>query len=1599
MKKMFYFNNQKGKIRIKQKYIFLYFKLIIVLLKIAFSDLINSKNTRKLKNYFSEIHLVIQVYNSNSKPKSILNDEFYTEPDEVLINGNLKECKKKCNLQYGRNNITLRFENQIESCEKMFLNLNNIIEVDLSKFDTSKITTMLLMLTECSSLEKINFGNINTSSVENMAGLFYGCSKLTSIDLSNLDISNVKTMEAMFYECSNLEKINFGNIKTSSVENMEGLFAYCASLTSIDLSNLDISNVKTIVAMFYECSSLEKINFGNINTSSVENMGYLFYGCSKLTTIDLSNFDTSNVKTMEAMFYECTNLKYLDLSNFNTQKLNTILAMFYKCESLLFLNLKLFKLYSPVNISYAFNSISSNAKYCIQDDATKNYLIPDKQSNCDYDCFKENIKIDLQNNECIETCLNHIYKECFGYLIYYKYEYNNICYDKCPMDTYPLFCNGIECNYKIRECFDKTPEFYYLDKGDQTYKKCFETCKFCYGERSEESHNCKECIDGYIFLDEKKFKSNCFKKCDFYYYFDKFNKYNCTKGFLCPEEYNKLVIVKNKCIDDCKNDDSYPYEYNNTCFKECPYDTYLLKDNKDKICYKEPHIGYYLDNDKLFKKCHETCYKCKEGGDDTYNNCEECKENYSFYNNSKSISNCYPTCNNYYYFDETNKFYCKETCRGYYNKIIEEKKICIDDCKKDRTYKYEFNNTCYSKCPNGTYTLEDNKDNLCYDHIPDGYYLDKENETFKRCYESCYKCEEKGNKITNNCKECKSNYTFYTNLKNISNCYPICEYYYYFDESNNFHCNKTCPDEYNKLIVNKSKCIDRCENDDIYKYEYNNTCYSKCPKGTYKLEDDNYYCYDEAQDGYYLDLENQTYKKCYNTCDTCDKGGNESNHNCLKCIEELKFYSNSFNISNCYPICNNYHYFDESNKFYCVESCPKQYKKIEKKKKCINDCKKDDTYKYEYNNFCLKECPIGSFHDENEYICYKIKNIGTTIINEFNNKSTNKIEDERDKEIENFRGMIKDFNVSENKDIIKTEGNVQYQMTTSDNQKNNTNKNMSTIDLGMCEDKLKTIYGIDKSLPLIIFKIDYFSPDTLIPIIGYEIYHPLNKSKLDLKYCEDILIKLNIPVTIDEDNLFKYDPNSEYYNDNCFSYTTENGTDIILNDRKQEFVDNNLSLCENNCNYTGYIKEDKQSSCNCVIKNKMDLISEIIENPNKLSNNFATEESSSISGSSNIVSIKCTKALFSKEGLKNNISSYILLIFIGQFLLSIILFMKCGYPLLVNNINEIINEKEKIQKEFTLGNQAILPQKGKRKKKKKKSGRKKKVNYPPKKYSLNFFNNNLNLSKINNNNINKRNKKNLDTDLIDENNNKNKNDSSIQKIISKIKIVYTDYELNNFEYKYAILHDKRSFGEYYCSLIKEKNIILFSFCPRKDYNSIIIRSSIFSLSFSIYYAVNFAFFTDEILHKIYEDGGKYDVLYFLPEIIISFVISYYLTAIIKLIFLSERNIAKVRQQSSISKAYYFSEKARKNLVIKYIIYFILGLGFLFLFWMLLSSFGAVYPNTQMFIFKNALISFAMALVYPFFIYIFPCVLRMCSLNSSQKDNECVYKISKYLQIF
>ena len=100
-----------------------------------------------------------------------------------------------------------------------------------------------------------------------------------------------------------------------------------------------------------------------------------------------------------------------------------------------------------------------------------------------------------------------------------------------------------------------------------------------------------------------------------------------------------------------------------------------------------------------------------------------------------------------------------------------------------------------------------------------------------------------------------------------------------------------------------------------------------------------------------------------------------------------------------------------------------------------------------------------------------------------------------------------------------------------------------------------------------------------------------------------------------------------------------------------------------------------------------------------------------------------------------------------------------------------------------------------------------------------------------------------------------------------------DYELNKLSYLTAIKYDKRSCCEYYVSLLKNKQLFLFTFCLFNDYNSGIIKKYIFFLSFAVHYTINALFFDDSNMHQIYEDEGSYNLSYQFPKILLSAVFS------------------------------------------------------------------------------------------------------------------------------
>ena len=152
------------------------------------------------------------------------------------------------------------------------------------------------------NLTTLNLSNFDTSKVTDMSYMFSYMSNLITLDLSNFDTSQVTNMEVMFEGMSNLTTLNLSNFDTSKVTNMQNMFGLMTNLTILDLSNFDTSKVTDMHGMFYGMPNLTTLNLSNFDTSQVTNMNYMFYGMRNLTTLNLSNFDTSKVTNMSYMF-------------------------------------------------------------------------------------------------------------------------------------------------------------------------------------------------------------------------------------------------------------------------------------------------------------------------------------------------------------------------------------------------------------------------------------------------------------------------------------------------------------------------------------------------------------------------------------------------------------------------------------------------------------------------------------------------------------------------------------------------------------------------------------------------------------------------------------------------------------------------------------------------------------------------------------------------------------------------------------------------------------------------------------------------------------------------------------------------------------------------------------------------------------------------------------------------------------------------------------------------------------------------------------------------------------------------------------------------
>ena len=147
---------------------------------------------------------------------------YYTEPEKVYLNED---------------------SSSMFSYISSFEDLGHVKDLDLSNFDTSKVTNMRYMFPDIYNLTTLDLSNFNTSNVTDMDWMFYGSHKLTSLNLSNFDTSKVTTMHGMFYGDESLTTLDLSNFNTSNVTDMYGMFyLYNGAASSDQLETIYVKN-------------------------------------------------------------------------------------------------------------------------------------------------------------------------------------------------------------------------------------------------------------------------------------------------------------------------------------------------------------------------------------------------------------------------------------------------------------------------------------------------------------------------------------------------------------------------------------------------------------------------------------------------------------------------------------------------------------------------------------------------------------------------------------------------------------------------------------------------------------------------------------------------------------------------------------------------------------------------------------------------------------------------------------------------------------------------------------------------------------------------------------------------------------------------------------------------------------------------------------------------------------------------------------------------------------------------------------------------------------------------------------------------------------
>ena len=415
------------------------------------------------------------------------------------------------------------------------------------------------------------------------------------------------------------------------------------------------------------------------------------------------------------------------------------------------------------------------------------------------------------------------------------------------------------------------------------------------------------------------------------------------------------------------------------------------------------------------------------------------------------------------------------------------------------------------------------------------------------------------------------------------------------------------------------------------------------------------------------------FKLCFEYCVTCKKIGiTISEQNCETCLD---FYN--YNYYNDSQNCVEEGYFidkDINQKVKCSSTNSKYYIDRKKGKRICFKYEYDCPPNYPYLNISTNECQSCTYYELLNNLCEFLEYNNTQIYNIIKN------------DVIFTYPSINGENL-----IIKGKENYIFQLITAKNEIDTINGyykneyNLSVIILNECETKLKKINNIDNNLPLIFLKFEKLTNIAAEKNVQYEVYETISKEKLDLSVCQNTSIDLYVPIFLSQKaqnlyiNLKKqgynlFNINDSFYLDICTKFKSENGTDVILIDRKKDYYTNE-GTCQADCQYSEYISETKYLKCECyVTHNEINTV-----DMDKFNGKVFFGSFYEVLKYSNYKVLKCYKLVFNISVISKNYGSIIVIVYFGFYLLFLFLFIIKGlYSFKINIMKKILKQTNSV---------------------------------------------------------------------------------------------------------------------------------------------------------------------------------------------------------------------------------------------------------------------------------------------------------------------------------